>query len=64
MRTAALTYEALATPEVATKVLGYARNVALFAAAPFVGLVYVLAFPLVGAVALAWVAFKALRNAA
>jgi hypothetical protein len=64
MRTTALTYEAFATPVTATNVLRYARNLALFAAAPFIGLVYVLAFPLVGAVALAWVGFKALRNAA
>lgn len=36
-----------------------ARNVALFFAAPFVGLVYLLAFPFVGFAMLAWMAGKA-----
>jgi CheY-like chemotaxis protein len=36
------------------------RNVALFLAAPFIGLVYALALPLVGLAALAWIGGKAL----
>jgi hypothetical protein len=35
------------------------RNVALFFAAPFIGLAYMLAFPLVGFAMLAWIAGKA-----
>jgi hypothetical protein len=35
------------------------RNVALFFAAPFIGLAYLLAFPLVGFALLAWIAAKA-----
>jgi len=35
------------------------RNVALFLAAPFVGLAYILAFPVVGLGMLAWTAFQA-----
>ena len=67
MRTLALTYGNLATPAATayrTNTLRYARNVALFALAPFIGLVYALAFPLVGAVALAWIAVKAVRERA
>ena len=61
MRTTTLTYEgpALET-HTAANVVAFARNVALFAAAPFIGLAYALAFPLVGAVALAWLAVKTL----
>ena len=36
-----------------------ARNVCLFAAAPFIGLVYVVALPFVGLALLAWMAVKA-----
>ena len=46
---------ATAKPRVAT-----VRNVALLVAAPFIGLVYVLAFPFVGLVLLAWLGFRAL----
>jgi hypothetical protein len=35
------------------------KNVALFFAAPFIGLAYLLAFPLVGFALLAWIAVKA-----
>jgi hypothetical protein len=35
------------------------KNVALFFAAPFIGLAYLLAFPLVGFAMLAWIAGKA-----
>lgn len=37
-----------------------ARNIALLAAAPFIGLVYVVAFPFVGLAMLAWLGFRAL----
>ena len=37
----------------------YVKNVALFFAAPFIGLAYLLAFPVVGLALLAWVAGKA-----
>ena len=39
-----------------------AKNVALFFAAPFVGLAYLLAFPIVGFALLAWIAAKAVLN--
>jgi hypothetical protein len=38
------------------------KNVALFVAAPFIGLAYLLAFPLVGFAMLAWIAGKAAMN--
>jgi len=38
------------------------RNVALFFAAPFIGLAYLLAFPFVGFALLAWVAAKAIMK--
>ena len=38
------------------------RNVALFFAAPFIGLAYLLAFPFVGFALLAWVAAKAVMK--
>ena len=37
----------------------HVKNVALFFAAPFIGLAYLLAFPFVGFAMLAWVAVKA-----
>jgi CheY-like chemotaxis protein len=40
----------------------YLKNVALFFAAPFVGLAYILALPLVGIGALAWMGGKALMK--
>ena len=39
-----------------------AKNVALFLAAPFIGLAYLLAFPVVGFALLAWVAAKAVMK--
>ena len=42
----------------------FVRNVLLFTAAPFVGLAYVLAFPLVGLGMLAWMALRPARAAA
>jgi hypothetical protein len=38
------------------------KNVALFFAAPFIGLAYLLAFPFVGIAMLAWIAGKAAMN--
>ena len=45
-----------------TKTAKVARNIALFIAAPFIGLAYALAFPFVGAGALVWVAVRAART--
>ena len=39
-----------------------AKNVALFFAAPFVGLAYLLAFPVIGFALLLWMAAKAVMN--
>jgi hypothetical protein len=44
------------TPRTAT--LRYARNIALFVLAPFIGLAYAVAFPFVGLGMLAWMALK------
>ena len=41
-----------------------ARNVALFAAAPFIGLAYAAAFPFVGVAMLAWYGVRAARRRA
>ena len=38
---------------------GTVRNVALFLAAPFIGLAYAIALPFVGAGALVWLAIRA-----
>lgn len=40
----------------------HVKNVALFFASPFVGLAYLLAFPVVGIALLAWVAAKAVMK--
>ena len=42
--------------------LKHAKNVALFLLAPFIGLAYLLAFPLIGITMLAWVAAKAVMK--
>jgi len=52
-------YEAAAGLGRATRV---AKNVALFAAAPFIGLAYAVAFPFVAVGALAWLGAKALAK--
>lgn len=39
-----------------------AKNIALFFAAPFIGLFYLLAFPFVGVALLAWIAGKAVMK--
>lgn len=43
----------------AAKPVAIAKNVLLFAAAPFIGLAYAVAFPFVGIGALAWLAVRA-----
>lgn len=64
MRTAT-TYEAVTRPITPTcaEAARFARNVALFAFAPLVALVYVLALPFVGLAALGWIAVRAARAA-
>lgn len=65
MRATTATYETFAgyrNTKTRTEALRFARNVALFALAPFVGLVYALAFPFVGMAALAWLAYRAVRE--
>ena len=63
MRALAATHETLIRPvTVPAEALRYARNVALFVAAPFIGLAYALAFPFVGLGALAWLVVRALRD--
>ena len=52
-------YEAAAGLRRAARV---AKNVALFAAAPFIGLAYAVAFPFVAVGALAWFGAKALAK--
>jgi len=51
--------EAMSEPSRARGVARVAKNVALFLAAPFVGLAYILAFPIVGLGMLAWMAIQA-----
>jgi CheY-like chemotaxis protein len=41
---------------------GFARNLGLFLAAPFIGLAYVVALPFVGLVLLGWLAVKAMMH--
>jgi hypothetical protein len=45
-----------------TTLVERAKNIALFFAAPFVGLVYLLAFPFVGFAMLVWIAGKAIMK--
>lgn len=53
----------VARPGVAQRgVAGTLKNIALFFAAPFVGLAYILAFPVVGLGMAAWIGFKALMK--
>ena len=60
--------KAAAAPQPATadgaprSAAGLVKNIALFFAAPFVGLAYILAFPLVGLGMLAWISAKALMK--
>jgi CheY-like chemotaxis protein len=46
----------------ARSIAGVVKNVALFLAAPFVGLAYILAFPIVGLGMLAWMAIQAQKK--
>ena len=56
---------AAATPAAAPRTTGQAvKNVALFFAAPFIGLAYILAFPFVGLGMLAWMGGKAAMKSA
>ena len=67
MRAPTLTYEAVAghaTAESFGNAVRFARNVALFAAAPFIGLAYAAAFPFVGVAMLAWYGVRAARRRA
>ena len=47
---------------IAARVESRAKNIALFFAAPFIGLAYLLAFPIVGLGMLAWMAGKAMMK--
>ena len=49
-------------PVVRHSVLSRIRNIALFVAAPFIGLVYALMLPIVGGAMLAWMAGKAIAK--
>jgi CheY-like chemotaxis protein len=49
-------------PSGAKNVVRFLKNVALFFAAPFVGLAYILAFPVVGLGMLAWMAIQAQKK--
>lgn len=63
--TAAALAEAAAAPAPAAaeaKAESKAKNVALFFAAPFIGLAYLLAFPVIGLGMLAWIAGKAVMK--
>jgi len=46
----------------AATIVKRAKNVALFLVAPFIGLVYLIAFPVVGLGMLAWIAAKAVMK--
>jgi hypothetical protein len=49
-------------PSKAKSVARFLKNIALFFAAPFVGLAYILAFPVVGLGMLAWMAMQAQKK--
>jgi CheY-like chemotaxis protein len=53
---------AAAAPSALQNAGRFAKNVALFLAAPFVGLVYILTFPIVGLGMLAWTAIQAQKK--
>jgi CheY-like chemotaxis protein len=54
--------ESAAEPSTPNRALRFIKNVALFLAAPFVGLAYILAFPIVGLGMLAWTAVQAQKK--
>ena len=55
---------AIPAPSGARGVGGVAKNIALFLAAPFIGLAYILTFPIVGLGMLAWTAIQAQQKKA
>ncbi len=59
---ARLGVRALATHSAPRKAVVFLKNVALFLAAPFVGLAYLLAFPVIGAGMVAWMGIKTLQK--
>jgi len=54
--------ESTVEPRATNPVLRFVKNVALFLAAPFVGLAYILTFPIVGMGMLAWTAIQAQKK--
>jgi hypothetical protein len=52
------------TENAANTAARFVKNVVLFAAAPFIGLAYVIALPFVGIGALAWLGLRAARGRA
>ena len=54
--------EASPAPSAAQGAAQVAKNIALFLAAPFVGLAYILTFPIVGLGMLAWMAIQAQKK--
>lgn len=56
--------ETTAEPSAPNQTARFIKNVALFLAAPFVGLAYILAFPIVGLGMLAWTAIQAQKKKA
>jgi CheY-like chemotaxis protein len=56
--------ETTVEPSAPSPALRFIKNVALFLAAPFVGLAYILAFPIVGLGMLAWTAIQAQQKKA
>ena len=54
--------ETTVEPKAPNSALRFIKNVALFLAAPFVGLAYILAFPIVGLGMLAWMAIQAQKK--
>jgi CheY-like chemotaxis protein len=61
-KAAATAAPAVQTPRRSRNIGRAVKNVALFFAAPFVGLAYILAFPFVGFAMLAWIGGKALMK--
>ena len=55
-------FKAFAKSSAPTKLLTFTKNVALFIAAPFLGLLYALLLPVVGTATLAWMGVKAMRR--
>lgn len=62
MRAATATFAGFLPAAAAPRATRHLRNVLLFVAAPFIGLAYAVAFPVVGLGALAWMAYRAARE--